>query len=156
GFEMPAWRKKQKRRLVEAAKFYLFDIGVANYLNPEGHRVMPGSDSYGRAFEHFIINEIRAYLSYRQLDAPLCYWRTSSGFEVDLIVGDMDIAIEIKSTREIRNSDLKGLRALAEEHKVGKSFVVSRDKQRRKTADGTEMIHWSEFCRRLWQSDFVK
>ena len=45
---------------------------------------------------------------YEQLDLPLTFWRTSSGFEVDLIVGLLELAIECKSTREVRTADLKG------------------------------------------------
>ncbi|MBW1810130.1 MAG: ATP-binding protein [Deltaproteobacteria bacterium] len=156
GFELPPWRKKKKRRLVETAKFFLFDIGVANYLNPDSRLVVAGSDTYGRAFEHFVINEIRAYLSYNHIEVPLNYWRTASGFEVDVIAGDMNLALEIKSTTEIRSGDLKGLRALAEEHAVDKSIVVSRNKKHRLTEDGIEMLHWSEFCFRLWQGDLIQ
>ncbi len=87
GFDLQPWRRRQKRRLVETAKFFLFDIGVANQLNPESRLVAEGSDTYGRAFVHFLINEIRACFSYRRIDLPLTYWRTSSGFEVDVIVG---------------------------------------------------------------------
>jgi len=156
GFELPPWRKKKKRRLVETAKFFLFDIGVANYLNPDSRLVVAGSDTYGRAFEHFVINEIRAYLSYNHIEVPLNYWRTASGFEVDVIAGDMNLALEIKSTTEVRGGDLKGLRALAEEHAVDKSIVVSRNKKHRLTEDGIEMLHWSEFCSRLWQGDLIQ
>ncbi len=28
GFTLEPWRRRQKRRLVETAKFYLFDVGV--------------------------------------------------------------------------------------------------------------------------------
>ena len=80
GFQLFPWRKSSKRRLVETSKFYLFDIGVANEINPESIGVAKGSDVYGRAFEHFMINEVRAYLSYNQRDDRLWYWRTSAFF----------------------------------------------------------------------------
>jgi hypothetical protein len=38
------------------------------------------------------------------VDVPLCYWRTSSGFEVNLIAGEMDLALEFKSTIDVRLS----------------------------------------------------
>ncbi len=155
GFELLPWRKKAKRRLVETAKFYLFDTGVANQLNLEVQRVQPGSDSYGRAFELFLINEVRAFLAYRQIGRPLSYWRTSSGFEVDLIIGDMELALEFKSSQEVRAADLKGLRALAEEHNIKRRIVVSRDMVRRKMQDGIELMPWSEFCSLLWQGELI-
>ena len=70
GFTLEPWRKARKRRLVETAKFYLFDIGVASSLHPEAAGITEGSDLFGRAFEHFLLNEVRAYLAYRGLDHP--------------------------------------------------------------------------------------
>ena len=106
GFELEPWRRKKKRRLVETAKFFLFDPGVANFLNPELGAVTQGSDSYGRAFEHFLINEIRAYVSYMGIDIPLRYWRTSSGFEVDLGSSWTTGSSGIGSTVRTRSSGL--------------------------------------------------
>jgi predicted AAA+ superfamily ATPase len=155
GFTLEPWRRRKKRRLVETAKFYLFDIGVANQLHPEAHTLDEGTDLYGRAFEHFIVNEIRAWIEYQQLELPLTFWRTSSGFEVDLIVGDLDVAIECKSTRDVRATDLKGLRALKDEHAPRRSLVVSRVDDPRMTDDGIEIVPWREFCRLLWGGTLV-
>lgn len=155
GFTLEPWRRRKKRRLVETAKFYLFDVGVANQLHPEAVTVAEGSDRFGRAFEHFVLNEVRAYLAYRQLDHPISFWRTSSGFEVDLIVGDLDLAIECKSTREIRSADLKGLRALNEEVSPRRSIVVSRVQAPRVTDGGVEILPWRDFCAGLWSGEFV-
>ena len=69
-------------------KFRIYlDVGVANTLAKRGH-VEPGSELFGRAFEHFIFLELRAYLDYRRIDQPLTYWRCQSQFEVDFIIGD--------------------------------------------------------------------
>jgi len=155
GFTLEPWRKTKKRRLVETAKFYLFDIGVANHLHPEAQIISDGSDLFGRAFEHLFLNDIRAFLSYRQRHPPLSFWRTSSGFEVDLIVGAMDLALEFKSTRRVRDRDLKGMRALVDEHSVGRRIVVSREDTPRKTEDGIEILPWRAFCDILWDSDLI-
>jgi hypothetical protein len=53
-------------------------------------------------FEHFLMNEVRAYLAYTGRHAPLSFWRTSQGHEVDLIVGNLDLAIEFKSAKRVR------------------------------------------------------
>jgi len=154
GFTLEPWRRRQKRRLVETAKFYLFDIGVANQLHPEAKLVAPGSDRFGRAFEHFVLNEVRAYLAYRRLDHPIRYWRTSSGFEVDLIVGDLELALECKAAREVRSADLRGLRALNEEHSARRSVVVSRVETPRIAEGGIEVLPWRDFCEDLWNGRF--
>jgi len=155
GFTLEPWRRRSKRRLVETAKFYLFDVGVANQLHPESRTITEGSDLFGRAFEHFVINEVRAYISYMRLDYPISYWRTSSGFEVDLIAGNMDLAVECKSSRDIRAADLKGLKALGEENTVGRKIIVSRIETPRKTESGIEIMPWRVFCRALWDGRLI-
>jgi len=155
GFTLDPWKKRKKRRLAETAKFYLFDIGVANQLHPESNVVSEGSDRFGFAFEHFLLNEVRAVLAYEMREQPLSFWRTSSGFEVDLIVGDMELALEFKSGRELRVNDLKGMRALLEEHTPRRSMVVTRGHRRRQTEDGIEIVPWREFCTQLWSGELL-
>lgn len=155
GFELLPWTKRKTRKLIETAKFYLLDVGVANHLNPEIKTVVEGTDIYGNAFEHFMIQEIRAYLAYRQKDHPISFWRTASGFEVDLIIGDLDVTVEFKSTNRIRPEHLKGTRALREENKVDRSLIVSRDRSFRKTEDSIELMYWEEFCKKLWDGSVI-
>lgn len=150
GFTLEPWRRRQKRRLVDTAKFYLFDVGVANQLHPEATAIGAGTDLFGRAFEHFILNELRAFLAYTRRDQGLSFWRTSSGFEVDFIVGDMELAVECKATELVRGDDLKGLRALKEEHRPRRCLLVSREAALRKTEDGIELLPWRDFCAALW------
>ena len=155
GFMLEPWRRKKKRRLVETAKFYLFDVGIANQLHPEAKTTNEGTDLYRRAFEHFTLNEVRAWIEYERLDLPLSFWRTSSGLEVDLIVGDMALAVECKSSREVRNADLKGVRGMLEEHRPRRTIVVSRVPERRKTEDGIEIVPWQAFCEELWAGHLI-
>jgi len=156
GFELEAWKKSKKRRLVETAKYYLFDIGVAHYLSPEIDLVVPGSDVYGRAFEHFLINEIRAFHAYTGKDTPMTYWRTTSGMEVDLILGNMKVALEFKSGSQFSSRWLKGLRALKQEYVPRRMVVVSQIQKLRRTDDGIELLPWREFCQALWRGEFHK
>jgi predicted AAA+ superfamily ATPase len=153
GFTLEPWRRTKKRRLVETAKFYLFDIGVANHLNPETATIAEGTDLYGRAFEHFLLNEVRAYLAYRARERALAFWRTSSGREVDLIVGDLDLALEFKGGRRVREDDLGGMRTLLDERKVGRAIVVSREARPRTTEDRIEILPWTDFCKMLWDGE---
>lgn len=154
GYELEPWRSSRKRRLVKTSKFYLFDVGVACSLHPEVREVAEGTDAYGRAFEHFLINEVRAYLSYRRIDIPLSFWRTSSGFEVDLVAGASDLAMEFKATRTVRGEDLKGLTALTEDHAIGRSLLVSREEHPRRIGP-IEVMPWRDFCTRLWAGELL-
>ena len=105
---LPAWTKSLKRKAISAAKFYYFDIGVKNTL-AEIKTIDPNSDLYGQAFEHFIILEIRAYLSYQRSKKTLYYWRSKHAHKVDVIIED-EVAIEIKSTKQISDKHIKNLR----------------------------------------------
>ncbi|MBN2494008.1 MAG: ATP-binding protein [Deltaproteobacteria bacterium] len=154
GHELAPWTRKKKRRLIETAKFYLFDVGVANHLAGISH-IMPGTDVYGRAFEHLLIEEMRAYLAYREKDLPLRFWRTSTGYEVDLVVGDLDCAIEFKSKRNIASQDLRSLRALKQEHRTGRCILVAPEVSRRRTQDDIEIIPFARFCTELWEDGIV-
>lgn len=154
GHELPPWRKNRKRRLIETAKFYLFDVGVVRALS--GMRmIQTGTEEFGRFFEHFLIEEIRAYLSYKEKNLPLAFWRTSTGLEVDLIVGNLDLAIEFKATSQVNSQHLNGLLALKEDQKAGRLMIVSMDKKPRKTTDGIEIFPWQEFCQNLWAGKII-
>jgi predicted AAA+ superfamily ATPase len=155
GYTLEPWRKTSQRRLVETAKYYLFDVGVARALHPEAKVVAEGSDLYGRAYEHFLLGEVRAYLAYNRDDRPLTFWRTHSGFEVDLILGALDLALEFTSGRHVRDSDCRGLRALKEEHRVRRAIIVARTDEPRTTDDGIEILPWRNFCAQLWDGAFA-
>jgi predicted AAA+ superfamily ATPase len=154
GHTLEPWRKSKGRRLIETAKFYLFDPGVARALS--GMRdIQAGSEEFGRAFEHFLIEEVRAYLSYTEKYLPLSFWRTSTGLEVDLIMGDLDLVIECKTTTQVDERHTKGLRALIADQRVKSAMVVSLDPVPRQLPGGITVYPWQTFCQKLWDGDFA-
>jgi predicted AAA+ superfamily ATPase len=150
GFTVPAFQNTKKRKAITRPKFFLFDIGVTNYLAKRG-KIREGSELFGKAFEHFIALELRAWLSYTRSRERLQCWRSVSQFEVDFIVGER-LAIEVKANDQISDKHLKGLRALGEEKIVSRRIVVSRDSAYRKTNDGIEIFPWREFISALWNN----
>ena len=152
---LPAYRKRPKRRVIRAPKFYFIDVGVVNRLAKRGE-LSPGSELYGKAFENWVFHELSAFASYREFDGGLSYWRLASGIEVDFILGEMEIAIEAKSSARVTRDHLKGLRSLVEDHPgVGRRIVVCRESRARKTEDGIEILPASSFVRRLWAGDLA-
>lgn len=147
GFMIPAYKKAIKRRVIQASRFYYFDVGITNYLLHRSN-LQQGSPEYGQAFEQFIMQELHAYVQYN--DYPgLTYWRTASGYEVDAILGDAKIAIEIKSAREIHSHHTKGLKAFTEEHPDARKIIVSNEPSKR--IMGTiEIFPAKEFLFDLW------
>ena len=148
GYRIPAYTKVMKRRLVQAPRFYYFDVGVTNYLLHRKELIRGGAD-YGHAFEHLVVQELVAYMHYRHCEEKLSYWRTYTGVEVDIIVGDARIAIEIKSTEEVQNRHIKNLKAFAEEHPDSKLMIVSLDVFTRQMGK-IECIYVMDFFHRLW------
>ena len=106
------------------------------------------------SFEHLIIQELIAYLAYTQSTENIAYWRTSSGYEVDAIIGNGRIAIEIKSTDEVKSRHIKGLKAFAEDFPQARAIVVSLDLYPR-LMNGVEIIPAEQFLKALWNSEIV-
>ena len=153
GHQLPAYQKTSKRKPVATAKFYLFDVGVANTLK-HTPVIEAGSDAYGRALEHLVFLELRSFLDYHRLDHELTYWRSRSQFEVDFLVGD-DIGIEVKSKSRVSPRDYKGLSALAEEVRLKRKIVICGEKMRRRDDDGTEIMPATRFFEELWSGRFL-
>ena len=108
---------------------------------------------FEQAFEHFIALELRAYLSYLRKRLSLCFWRTTSGHEVDFIVGD-NVAIEVKAATRVSAKHLKGLKYLMEENKIEKYYLISQDPIAMKK-DGIYILPWQDFLKRLWDGEIV-
>ena len=153
---LPAYRKRAKRRVVHAPKFYFADVGVVNRLARRG-QVLSGSADYGKAFENWVFHELSAYMRCMRIGAGLSYWRLAGGAEVDFVVGDMEVALEAKSSRNVTREHLKGLRSLAKDHpSVRRRIVVCCEPRRRRTPDGIEIVPAGEFAAGLWEGEWTK
>jgi uncharacterized protein len=150
---LQSYQKKPKRRVITAPKFYYFDVGIAGYLLKRGI-VGYGSEAFGKAFEHFIYNEIYSYSHYSDRNFPLTYWRTASQIEVDFILGDHEVAVEVKSASLVNPRHLKGLKSFAEEYKVRQLIIVSTDPYPRKI-DNIKVLPWKVFLEKLWGGDII-
>ena len=150
GYRIPAYTKVVKRRVVQAPRFYYFDVGIANHLL---HRkeLVRGTLDYGHAFEHLVMQELVAWLHYSHSEEKLSYWRTYTGIEVDAIIGDARVAIEIKSVEEVLPRHLKGLKVFGEEYPSSRRIIVSLDKINRKEGD-VECLYVLDFFKLLWDS----
>ena len=151
GFEIPAYRKVIKRKLVQAPRFYYFDVGLTNYLLGR-NSLKRGTVEYGHAFEHLVMQEIIAYHGYTRSREAISYWHTYTGIEVDAVIGDAKVAIEIKSSEEIKTKHKAGLKAFKEEHPDARLILVSLDPITR-ISDDKELIFVIDFFRMLWNGE---
>ncbi len=97
--------------------------------------------------------ELRAYLGYRRRRDTLAYWRSTANHEVDFVVGD-HTAIEVKATKRVSNSDLRGLHALAEENVFRRFFLVSEDPVEA-SRDSISCLPWRKFLDELWGDKLI-
>ncbi|MGN0738698.1 MAG: ATP-binding protein [Treponema sp.] len=147
-FEVPPFTKTKKRKAIETAKFYFFDVGVLRALK---NIPVPAENTaeFGEFFETYICLELKTWIDYKSPKSKLCYWRSTAGQEVDFIV-DEELAIEVKSAREISERHLKGLKALREEN-IFKRYIVVCQEERPRLVDGIEIFPWKYFLEQLWK-----
>jgi len=144
------YRKRPKRRLQTAPKFYFFDVGVVNSLAKRGY-VEKKSELFGKTFENWVFHELRCYKSYRSPDMDIYFWKLSNGAEVDFILNDLECAIEVKATEKVTSKHLQGLREFKIEHpKVKRRIIVCTETTPRVTEDGIEVLPYQEFISQLW------
>lgn len=153
GYRVPAYTRTNKRRVTKAPRFYYFDVGIVNYLLNRSDLVR-GTIDYGHAFEHLVVQEIIAYLGYTHSREKISYWRTYTGVEVDVVLGDARVAIEIKSTEEVQPRHLKGLKTFGDEFPDSRRMVVSLDQFTRDMGE-IECVYVLDFFNQLWAGEIV-
>ena len=145
---LPAYRRRPKRRVIQTPKFYFADVGVVNHLARRGS-LEPGGELFGRAFENWVFHELTAYRAYR---------------EPDLTPGLLAAGERYRGRFRGRRSALRdrsqgvspsacrppeGLRALVQDHRVGRRVLVSQDDRARRTEDGIDIPPARVFVERL-------
>ena len=148
------FKRRQNRQIISrTSKFYLFDVGVAGTITKRNVRQERGVD-FGKAFEHFILMELTAHNSYKEIDYGINFWRTKSGLEVDFILGEGETAIEVKGGSSIKNKDLRPLNAFIETYAPRKSLVVCNEKEER-IVGKVRITPWRKFLRDLWNGKII-
>lgn len=70
--------------------------------------------------------------------------------EVDFILGEMDVALEIKGARRVHEGDLKGLTAPVTDRKVKHALLISLEREPRKMDVKVRALPCEVFLRELW------
>ena len=152
GYLIHPFKKRGSRQAITSApKFYLFDVGIANYICGNSVLSARGAD-FGRSFEHFIFLELVAATSYQNLDTRIEYWRTKSGLEVDFVLDNGTLAIEVKS--RLRTRELRAIKAFKEEFRPQRSIVVTAEPTNR-VIDGIEVLNYEIFLDKLHRNQLL-
>jgi predicted AAA+ superfamily ATPase len=155
GFRVSPWSKSKNRRMVETEKFYIFDVGVCNYLARRAPAY--GTPEFGKSFEHFILMELLAYRAYRSPDLEVRFWRTSNQQEVDFIINDKEMALEIKASARTDLADCRHLTTLREDGPIKHRILISFDEVPKTYTDNfgdIRVLPWQDFLARLWRGEF--
>jgi predicted AAA+ superfamily ATPase len=86
---------------------------------------------------------------------PISFWRTSTGREVDFILGEKELAVEVKGSVRVHEGDTASLHALLEDGPVKKRVIVCLEKQSRVFSGGIEVLPWQDFVQRLWSGNLI-
>lgn len=154
GYFIYPFKKRPKRRVILTPKFYFFDVGIVNKLLNR-KTILPHSELFGYAFEHFILQQLISHSHYSNLHYPITYWRTASQFEVDFILGDHKVAIEIKGTSQAATHHLNGIKAISEEYNFSHLILVTLDPVPRKIGNIT-VLPYNIFLQKLWSGELIK
>jgi len=149
----PFKRRQNRQVITKASKFYLFDVGVAGTITKRRIPELRG-EQFGRAFEHFILMEVTAHSSYRELDYEINFWRTKSGLEVDFVLGSGQVALEVKGSDQVSTRDLRPIRAFIDEYSPQKAIVVCNERTER-IVDQIRIMPWRIFLQELWAGDII-
>ena len=148
------FKKRQARNIItKAPKYYLFDVGIANYLRKQTIEEEKGIE-FGKSLEHFILMEILAYRSYSEKDFEINFWRTKTGMEIDFILAEGEVAIEVKGASRIDLRDFRTLSIFSEKYSPKRIIIVCNEKKKR-VHGKIEVVPWSVFLRNLWDGDIL-
>lgn len=148
---IPPFITSARKRITKHPKVYIFDIGIINTFTKRiSAELIPGTDLYGRLFEHFIILELARLIHYCGREIKMSFLRMHSGLEIDLILQEHDniTAVEIKSTSSPYTSDIKNLINFKKEFSKAKLYLVCTT-PRPYEIEGVQILPWRDFFIKL-------
>lgn len=157
----PYSHENGRETIKSTPKFYLFDVGLANYICHYRFDELRGEIA-GKALEHFVFMELSACISYYDLDYEIKFWRTKTGLEVDFILTELrevKFAFEVKISKDISRKDLKSLIAFKEENPNSNTYLLCLEKNSRLINLEGEMkiqiINIEEFLEVIWSGNLI-
>ncbi len=122
---LTCFSRRATRELTTHPKFFYFDVGVFRTLRPRGP-LDSDSQITGFALETLVFQEVLALNSYLRLQYSLHFWRTAKGEEVDFVLyGEKGlIAIEVKSSDRLRETDFVGLELFGSDYPVARRYLL--------------------------------
>lgn len=147
GFYLEPFHHSFRKRLNNKPKFYFFDTGVVRALaRHTSIALLPQTNGYGNAFEHFIILECMHLADYYRLEYRFTYLRTIYDVEIDLVVerpGKPLLCIEIKSATSINHEDIRAFAKLCKDLPHAETVIFCNEKYVKKI-DEVFVFPWQQ------------
>ena len=146
GFFLPPFTRSLRKQQLKSSKFYLFDIGIQRALEQMLSVPPTTGQMIGPLFEQFIVLELHRLNDYLRKDYRFSYLATQGGLEVDLVIerpGQRTCLVEIKSSVEVREDQLRSLRDLSHEFSEFELVCLCREKVARKIGN-VSVLPWEQ------------
>lgn len=134
------------KRIIKTPKLYFYDPGLLSYLLG----LHKANDiryyyQYGQLFENLVMSEIQKQRFHNGLMDSISFWRSRSGIEIDVLLGDghQQKAFEIKSTATYKDSLSKNLRKWeAFNHNLDSPLTLIYDGELQEMIKRIQILNW--------------
>jgi predicted AAA+ superfamily ATPase len=126
---LPPYHANIKKRLVKRPRIFLRDSGLLHALmRVQDKDMLYGQAWLGQSWEGFVIEQTLAALTIRNRPATPYYFRSSDGYEVDLLLdwGHERWAIEIKLTSNPSKQEIDRLHKVADMVNACRRILICR------------------------------
>jgi hypothetical protein len=126
---LPPYQTNIRKRLIKSPRLYWRDSGLLHALmNVPDERTLLGQPWVGASWEGFVIEQIIGEMSVRGMSFQPYYFRTSDGYELDLVLdlGRELWAFQIKLTSSPGASDMTSLNRTADMIHASRRFLISK------------------------------
>lgn len=138
--QLPSYQTNVRKRLVKSPKMYWRDSGLLHALmNVPDRDALLVQPWVGASWEGFVIGQVLGELSARGRSFGAYHFRTSDGYEIDLVL-DLDgalWAVEVKLSSAPSTEDMARLDRVADMIGAERRFLVS---QVEKASDGGRRV----------------
>ena len=129
---LPPWLPNIRKRLVRAPRLYWRDSGLLHALAGVASRDdLLHQPWVGASWEGFVIQQITGTLAALGSPVDACFFRTSDGFEIDLVftLGSRVWAVEAKLSSRPSPADFNALNRAADLAGADRRYLVARVKE---------------------------
>jgi len=101
---LPPHHANYRKRLRKRPRLHFLDTGLVCYLlGIHDAEMLKRHPLCGAIFESFVVSELIKSFAHQRREAPLFFWRDSTGHEIDVLIdlGDRVIPVEVKSGQTV-------------------------------------------------------